>query len=198
MDMWEPYIASARAYLDAADTKIVFDKFHVAKHVHDAVDKVRRQEHRALKQADDDRLTGTKYLWLMRPQDMTPAQRTTFGALQASDLKVARAWTLKERFRQFWDYTYLGAAQRFFARWFWRATHSRLQPMAEVAKLIRRHLPNVLTYLRHGITNAGLEAINATIQWVKKTARGFRNPEHFKTAIYFHCGGLDLYPHESR
>jgi len=198
MDMWEPYIASARAYLDAADTKIVFDKFHVAKHVHDAVDKVRRAEHRALQQAQDGRLTGTKYLWLMRPQDMTPEQRATFGALQASDLKVARAWALKERFRQFWAYTYLGAAQKFFARWFWRATHSRLRPMAEVAKLIQRHLPNVLTYLRHGITNAGLEAINATIQWVNKTARGFRNPEHFKTAIYFHCGGLDLYPHESR
>lgn len=198
MDMWEPYIQSALAHLDDARAKIVFDKFHVARHVHDAVDKVRRQEHRALKQADDNRLTGTKYLWLMRPQDMTPAQRATFGALHRSDLKVARAWALKERFRQFWAYTYLGAAQRFFARWFWRATHSRLRPMAAVAKLIQRHLPNVLTYLRHGITNAGLEAINATIQWVKKTARGFRNPEHFKTAIYFHCGGLDLYPHESR
>ncbi len=67
--------------------------------------------------------------------------------------------------------------------------------MAEVAKRIRRHLPNVLTYLQHGITNAGLEAVNATIQWVKKTARGFRNVEHFKIAIYFYCGGLDLYPH---
>ena len=70
--------------------------------------------------------------------------------------------------------------------------------MAEVAKLIRRHLPNVLTYLQHRITNAGLEAVNAIIQWVKKTARGFRNAENFKTAIYFHFGGLDLYPHESR
>jgi transposase len=70
--------------------------------------------------------------------------------------------------------------------------------MIEVAWMLRRHLPNVLTYLRHRITNAGLEAVNATIQWVKKTARGFRNPENFKTAIYFHCGGLDLYPHESR
>jgi transposase len=70
--------------------------------------------------------------------------------------------------------------------------------MAEVAKLIRRHLPHVLTYLHDGITNAGLEAVNAVIQWVRKTARGFRNPEHFKIAIYFHCGGLDLYPHESR
>jgi transposase len=67
--------------------------------------------------------------------------------------------------------------------------------MAEVAKLIQRHLPNILTYLTHRLTNAGLEAVNATIQWVKKTARGFRNVDHFKTAIYFHCGGLDLYPH---
>ena len=198
MDMWEPYIQSTLAHLDDAAAKLVFDKFHIAKHLHDAVDQVRKAEHRALKQANDDRLTGTKYLWLMRPQDMTDVQRATFRDLHRSDLKVARAWALKERFRQFWDYTYRGAAQTFFARWFWRATHSRLQPMAEVAKLIQRHLPNVLTYLRHRLTNAGLEAVNATIQWVKRTARGFRNVEHFKTAIYFHCGGLDLYPHESR
>jgi transposase len=195
MDMWEPYIQSTRAHLTDADTKIVFDKFHVAKHLHDAVDRVRRTEQRALTQRGDRRLTGTKYLWLMRPKAMTAEQAATFRTLQQTDLKVARAWTLKERFRQFWDYTYRGAAQNFFARWFWRATHSRLRPMAEVAKLIRRHFPNVLTYLHHGITNAGLEAVNATIQWVKKTARGFRNVEHFKTAIYFHCGGLDLYPH---
>ncbi len=198
MDMWEPYIQSTLAHLDDAPAKLVFDKFHIAKHLHDAVDQVRKAEHRALKQADDYRLTGTKYLWLMRPQAMTAAQRVTFRGLQRSDLKVARAWALKERFRQFWAYTYRGAAQTFFARWFWRATHSRLTPMAAVAKLIQRHLPNVLTYLRHRLTNAGLEAVNATIQWVKKTARGFRNVEHFKTAIYFHCGGLDLYPHETR
>lgn len=194
MDMWEPYIQSTRAHLAEADTKIVFDKFHVAKHLHDAVDRVRRTEHRTLQQSGDRRLTGTKYLWLMRPKHMTAEQQATFRLLQRSDLKVARAWTLKERFRQFWDYTYRGAAQNFFARWFWRATHSRLQPMAEVAKLIQRHLPNLLTYLQHGITNAGLEAVNATIQGIKKTARGFRNVDHFKTAIYFHCGGLDLYP----
>jgi transposase len=198
MDMWEPYLQSTLAHLDDAPAKIVFDKFHIAKHLHDAVDKVRKAEHRALQQTKDDRLTGTKYLWLMRPQAMTDAQRALFRGLQRSDLEVARAWALKERFRHFWEYTYRGAAQTFFTRWFWRATHSRLKPMAKVAKLIQRHLPNVLTYLRHRLTNAGLEAVNATIQWVKKTARGFRNVEHFKTAIYFHCGGLDLYPHESR
>jgi transposase len=61
-----------------------------------------------------------------------------------------------------------------------------------------RHLPNLLTYLRLRITNSRLEAVNATIQWVKNTALGSRNPKYFKTAIYLHCGGLDLYPHESR
>jgi len=198
MDMWEPYVQSTLAHLPGADSKIVFDKFHVVKHLHDAVDQVRRAEHRALKRADDERLTGSKYLWLMRPGDMSPDQRRAFRALQRQDLKVARAWTLKERFRAVWEYRYLGAARRFFARWFWRATHSRLTPVAKVAKLIQRHLPNLLTYLRHRLTNAGLEGVNAVIQWVKKTARGFRNAEHFKTAIYFHCGGLDLYPHESR
>jgi len=126
------------------------------------------------------------------------AQRDAFRALHRGDLQVARAWTLKERFRAFWEYTYLGAARTFFTRWFWHAAHSRLRPVVTVAKLIQRHLPNLLTYLQHGLTNAGLEAIDAVIQWVKKTARGFGNPEHFKIAIYFHCGGVDLYPHGSR
>jgi transposase len=198
MGMGEPYVQSARAALPEAGATIVFDKFHVVKHLHDAVDHVRRGEHRALKRVGDERLTGSKYLWLRRPEGMTDEQRSAFRALQREDLKVGRAWALKERFRTFWEYRYSGAAQTFFTRWYWRATHSRLQPMAAVAKLIKRHLPNLLTYLRHRLTNAGLEGVNAVIQWVKKTARGFRNAEHFKTAIYFHCGGLDLYPHESR
>ena len=198
MDMWEPYIQSVSTHVSQGAAKIVFDKFHIVKHLHEAVDKVRRTEHRLLVRQDDKRLTGTKYLWLRRPSDFSPEQRRTFRQLLGSDLKVGRAWALKERFRHFWEYTYLSAAQRFFARWFWRATHSRLKPMAQIAWLIRRHLPNVLTYHQHRITNAGLEAVNATIQWVKKTARGFRNAEHFKTAIYFHCGGLDLYPLETR
>jgi Transposase len=104
----------------------------------------------------------------------TEAQRTAFQALQREDLQVGRAWVLKERFRTFWEYRYLGGARTFFTRWFWRATHSRLKPMAAVAKLIQRHLPNLLTYLRHHLTNAGLEGVNAVIQWVKKTARGFQ------------------------
>jgi transposase len=198
MDMWEPFVQSTRAHVAGADTKIVFDKFHVAKHLHEAVDRVRRKEHRALQREGDARLTGSKYLWLMRPSEMSPAQDETFRGLLREDLQVGRAWLLKEQFRRFWEYRSSSAARTFFARWFWRATHSRLHPITAVAKMIQRHLPNLLTYLKHRLTNAGLEAVNGVIQWVKKTARGFRNRENFKIAIYFHCGGLDLYPHESR
>ncbi len=198
MDMWEPFVQSTRTHLPDASAKIVFDKFHVAKHLHDAVDRVRRKEHRVLRRDGDERLTGSKYLWLMRPSAMTPEQDAAFRTLLGEDLQVGRAWLLKEQFRAFWTYRSASAARTFFARWFWRATHSRLKPLADVAKMIQRHLPNLLTYLKHRLTNAGLEAVNGVIQGVKKTARGFRNRENFKIAIYFHCGGLDLYPHESR
>ena len=66
--------------------------------------------------------------------------------------------------------------------------------MIETARLVQRHLPNLLTFFAHRITNAVTEGLNSKIQTIKKMAYGFPNREHFKTAIYFHCGGLDLYP----
>ncbi|MBI5760989.1 MAG: transposase, partial [Planctomycetales bacterium] len=72
--------------------------------------------------------------------------------------------------------------------------HSRLKPMIEKAKMLKRRLDNVLTYTQHRITNAVSEGLNSKIQWVKSTARGFRNFDNFTTAIYFHCGKLDLKP----
>ena len=79
-------------------------------------------------------------------------------------------------------------------RWYFWATHSRPTPVIETARLIKRHLPNVLTFFAQRITNAVTEGPNSDIQTIKKMAYGFRNREHFKTAIYFHRGGLDLYP----
>jgi transposase len=87
-----------------------------------------------------------------------------------------------------------GCRVSFFRRWYFWATHSRLRPIIEKARMLKRRLENVLTYLRHGITNAVSEGLNSKIQWIHYTARGFRNRENFKTAIYFHCGGLDLHP----
>ena len=110
MDMWDPYVQSVSTHVPHGAAKIVFDKFHIVKHLHEAVDKVRRTEHCLLVRQADKRLTGTKYLWLRRPSDFSSEQRRTFRQLLGSDLKVGRAWALKERFRHCWEYTYLSAA----------------------------------------------------------------------------------------
>jgi hypothetical protein len=89
---------------------------------------------------------------------------------------------------------YEGPARKHFNWWYCWATHSQLPPMVDKARMLKTHLPNILTYLKLGITNATSESLNSKIQWIKYTARGFRNFKNFVNAIYFHCGGLDLAP----
>ena len=194
MDMWDPYVASVRKHIPEADRKIVFDKFHIAGHLGEAVDKVRRKEKKLLAAEGDLRLVGTKYDWLRNPGSFTRAEWRDFRALRESNLRTARAWALKESAMAMFDYHYEGAARRHFRWWYGWATRSRLQPVIEVARMLKERLQNVLTYLKHRITNATSESLNSKIQWLKYTARGFRNKENFKTAIYFHCGALDLVP----
>ena len=197
MDMWDPYRRTVRDYVPDGDLKIVFDKFHVMRHVTEAMDQVRRREQRALRKRGDRRLTGTKFLWLKNQvgrHDFTAASRRQFRRLRDSTLKSARAWAMKEAFRHIWDYRSIPAARAFFDRWQAWAVRSRLKPMIHVAGIIRRHLENILTYITHRITNAVTEGLNAKIQWIKYSSRGFRDRERFKRAIYFHCGGLDLDP----
>jgi len=174
MDMWESYILSTVEHVPAAWDKIVFDKFHISKHLNDAVDKVRRQEHKQLQADGESVLKGTRYSWLKNTVKFTPDAWRSFKELRDSNLKTARAWAIKETFR---------------------AIRSKIEPMKRVARMLRKRLHNVLTYLEYRVTNAISEGVNSIIQWIKYTARGFRNRENFKTAILFHLGGLDLYPH---
>ena len=194
MDMWEPYILATHACVPDAASKIVYDKYHAVRTVTTAVDEVRRQEHKALQAQKDDRLTGTKYLWLWNAERVPEWRRAEFAALKAAELKTSRAWAIKEALRGFWDYVYPKCAAKYFSAWYFWATHSRLEPMIKAAKTLKRHLPNLLTYVRHGITNATSEGVNSKIQAFKLMACGYRNREHYKTVILFHCGGLDVEP----
>lgn len=194
LDMWDAYLNSIRENLPDAEGKIVFDKFHIAQHLTEAVDRVRRKEQKALKAKGNDTLKGTRYSWLRNPANMDRTERQQFAALKRSHLKSARAWALKQSAMELFDYKSETWARKHFRWWFRWATRSRLQPMIKVAGMLKRRLDNVLTYLRHRITNAGSESINAKIQWVKYTARGYRNKQNFINAIYFHCGDLDMLP----
>ena len=169
MDMWGPFIASTVAHVPDGRSKIVFDRFHVMKHMSEAVDAVRKAEHRRLRAAGDETLKGTKYLWLYAKENLPESARDRFAALRALHLKTGRAWAIKESLRELWGYRRKGWAQRHWKRWYIWATHSRLAPMVKVARMIRGHLDNVLTYFEHRITNATSEGLNSKIQAVKKT-----------------------------
>jgi len=194
MDMWDPYVASTREHLPKADTKIVYDKYHIAAHLSKAVDQVRRAENKRLRASGDERLTGTKYAWLRHPASFSEQAWREFRALRESDLKTARAWALKDTAMRLFDYRRASAARAFFELWRGWAVRSRLAPMVAVARMLTARIENILTYLKHRITNAVSEGLNSKIQWVKATARGFRNRQNFIHAVYFHCGDLDMTP----
>lgn len=194
MDMWPAYISATQKHIPDADHKIAFDKFHVAKYLGEAVDKVRRQEHRALLQVGRDDLKGTKYDWLMNPKNMTRAQRQLFAALRDSTLKTARAWAIKELAMDLWHYRNRTWALKAWKRWLAWATRSRLDPVKAAAKTIKRHLWGIINAIVLDIHNGHAESMNSRIQRIKRRACGFRSRERFRNAIYFHLGGLELYP----
>ena len=198
MDMWQGYMNATHAHVPDAERKIAFAKFHIAQHLGNAVDRVRRKEHRTLRAEGDERLTGTKYVWLKNPWRMSRAQWRDFGALRHSHLRVARAWAIKELAMSLWGYLRRSAAERGWERWYSWAVRCRLEPMREVARMIKKHWQGVMNAVVSGVTNARSEATNAKIQWIKRKACGYRNRQRFRNAIYFHLGGLDLYPYALR
>lgn len=192
MDMWKPYFTATQS--NAPQAEIVHDKFHISKHLNEAVDQVRRREHRQLKEVGDERLTGSKQLWLYNRTNLKGSRRRDLDELKDQDLKTGRAWALKENFRHFWRYIYTRSAAEFFDDWYAWAVRSRLPPMIDKAKMLKRHLPQLLSYFRHRITNAASEGFNSRIQAIKSAARGFRNFENYRTRILFYCGKLKLTP----
>ena len=193
MDMWDPYIAATKDLVPGAETKIVFDRFHVIRQITEALDQVRRQEHKVLMARGEEWLKGTKHLWLMNEENIPDWRKPEFDEIRKMKLKTGKAWAIKESLRHFWHYAYPKNAEKYFKRWYFWATHSRLKPMIKAAKTLKSHLSNILTYFKHPITNAVTEGLNSKIQTVKHMACGFRNRDHYRKTILFHCGGLDLY-----
>lgn len=195
MDMWAPYRASCRQWVPGAEEKTVLDRFHLEKHLNEAVDQVRRVEQRRLRKHGIDLLNKTRWDWLYRPENLPPERAESFDDLRRVDLQTSRAWAIKENFRRLWGYVREGNARRFFARWHAWAMKSGLKPIIRVAAMLGRHLGRIMTYFRLRASNARAEGLNNKIQTIKKKAYGFRNVERFINAIYFHCGGLRLHPH---
>lgn len=194
MDMCQAYISAVESRIPAAESKICFDKFHLAKYLGEAVDKVRNQEHRSFLPLEFSPLKGTKYLWLRRAQTLSEESMAELDVLKRVAVKTARAWALKEHCMAAWRYRSRHWARQELLRWYSWAIRSRLEPVKKVARMVKSHLEGLVNAIHHGVTNARSEGISSRIQWIKFTARGFRNRVRFRTAIYFHLGGLDMTP----
>ena len=167
------------------NASITFDKFHVMKLMNEAVDKVRREE-----QSHNALLKRTRYIWLKNPENLTANQNKMLTPLKSIRLKTMRAYNIKLALRDFWSYEYRKSAEDYLKRWYYWATHSRLDPVIECAKMIKNHWNGVTNYIKTKIDNAILEGTNSLIQAAKDSARGFRSTKNFITIIYIRTGKL--------
>jgi len=192
LDMWKAYANAVTERLPQAD--LVHDRFHISQHLNEAVDRVRRKENQELADQGDNRLKGSRFLWLTNEDNQKETNVERFQKLKRSGLKVARAWAIKELLRGFWDCPDAAKAKHYFEKWYSWAIRSRLEPVKEKAKMIKNHLDNILTYFSHRITNAVSEGLNSKIQTIKSNARGYRSFDGFRNSILFYCGRLNMLP----
>lgn len=187
-DMSKAFIAGIAAGLPNA--QITFDKFHVVSLVNNAVDQVRRLEPK-----EHPELIHSRYVWLKNPENLTARQWEKFDALDIahSHLKTARAYQIRLTFQDLYRQP-AGQAKPFLDKWYFRATHSRIPAIVDVAKTIRRHQDGILRWFTSGINNGILEAINSLVQAAKAKAHGYRSDRTLATIIYLIAGKLDLTP----
>jgi len=170
------------------EAHLTFDKFHVLKVLNEAVDEVRRQEQQVRPE-----LKKTRYLWLKNPSNLKENQVATLEALQVKklNLKTARAYHIRMNFQEFWNQP-LQAAEAYLKKWYFWATHSRLEPMKEAAYTMKRHWDGILRWFTSKINNGILEGINSLIQAAKARARGYRTVKNLTTMIYLIGGKLEF------
>ena len=196
IDMWPAFIKAVRAKLPDAD--IVFDRYHISKHLNEAVDKVRKPEHKTLLDEGRDDLSGSKYSLLKSDENLTATQRSVLETFCGKNLKTSRAWAIKKSFNKYWTSRNAAFAEGVFKAWYSWAIRSRLEPVKKVARTIKKHLYGLETYFEHWITNAVSEGLNSRIQRLKSAARGFRSFANYRIRILFFCGRLELRPDRCR
>ena len=155
--------------------------------VNDAVDQVRRNE-----QKGKIILKGTRYIWLRNPENLSHRQRATLDALPQHHLKTARAYQMKLAFQDLYAMETPEQAEAHLKRWYFWATHSRLEPMIAAAHTIKRHWDGILRWFDSKIANGLIEGINSLVQAAKATARGYRSTRNLKAMVYLIAGKLDF------
>ena len=190
MDMWKPYLRAVREH--APQAQILFDRFHLVRHLNHAVDEVRRSEVRRLTGEQKVAIKATRFLLLKNPWNMTIDEKERLSTLVQWNMPVVRAYFLKEMFQMFWEYKQPARAEAHLRRWIYSAVRSRLKPFKAFVRLLRRHLDGVLAWTRVRISNGAVEGMNNKIKLVSHRSFGFRGAKNYIAAIYHCCAQLPL------
>ena len=185
MDMSAAFIAGAAAHLPQAE--ITFDRFHIVKIINEGVDEVRREE-----QKSRPELKQSRYVWLKNETNLSSGQRELRDSLARSNLKTARAYQIRLTFQEFYQQPTRKDAEVFLKKWYFWATHSRLPPMIDAARTVKRHWNGILRWHDSKIANGILEGINSLVQAAKAKARGYRSSRNLHAMIYLIAGKLEL------
>jgi len=189
MDMWDPYIASVREKVPHAD--IVFDRFHIQKHLHDCIDIVRRSIARDITDKHI-RLYIKNNRWVLYKnlECYTKDDHNTLLKLKQINEPLYEAYLVKEQFDRFFDYKKPAWAKKFLKKWYQHIpTHLKVffQPFYD---MLIKYLRGVLSYIKHRISNAKAEGLNHKIKVLKRMAYGYRDKDYFKLKILRRCGYL--------
>ena len=138
------------------------------------------------------KLQNTKFIWITNEENLTEKQRKRLLELQNQKLETLRAYNIKNSLQKFWECKNREEAEQYFKKWYFWATHSKLEAVIEVAKTIKNHWEGILNYFDSRITNGILEGMNSIVQLIKRNARGYRNTQYFINMIYLKKGKLDF------
>ena len=186
-DMWPAFIRGVEDNLPNA--KITFDRFHIMKVINTAVDTVRKQEVQT-----QIMLKGTKYIFLKNEKNLTNTQRQKRQELSMSrlNLKSIRALHIRENFQEIYKAPTSEIFECLLKKWYFWATHSRIQPMIEAARTIKAHWEGVVQWKKSHIDNGLLEGLNSLIQAAKAKARGFSTFRYFRIVAFLITGRLNF------
>jgi transposase len=189
-DMSQTYITAIEKHCPNAT--LVLDRFHIVKSLNEAVDEVRKQQWRQAEADERKALKGLRWLLFRHSNTRKPKDTRILNALSKGNRRIHRAWVLKDEFEHFWEYKATWAAERFLKRWTTTVLRSRLEPMRNFVKMIRKHSHRILPYVGSRLTNAIAEGINRIIKIVKNRASGFRHLHAFSDMIFLTVGDVDI------
>ena len=174
------------------DVTLVLDHFHIVKALNNAVDEVRKEQWREASVDERKALKGLRWLLFKHSSNRSKKDSRILNALRKGNRRIHRAWVLKDEFEHFWEYNAPWAAERFLKRWSTAALKSRLEPIRNFVKMLRKHMHRIITFVETKLTNAMAEGLNRIIRIVKNRASGFRTLAAFTDMIFLTIGDLDI------